>query len=915
MPEYGRFRSRTLGERVYSGLLRLYPRDFRDEFGDAMAEFYRDRMARARRDPRLLASLRMWFHVVADAAVNAVPARIDSIVRTLRRRRDQRRAIEHAPSLAPLRREDRMLSTIGQDARFTLRGMRRTPGFSLIVLATLAIGIGASVSIFSVVNGVLLKALPFPEPDRLVRIEHLSPSTASEPEFVDYRRDLTSITQVSAYRAGTATLAATDGEPERVPSLLVSEDFFPALGVRMALGRAFTDHENRRGGPEAIVISDGLWRRRYGGDSSIVGRQVVVNGESRTVVGVLPPGVEFPSRDIALWVPMRLNYDSLWTRNNHYLSLVGRLGPGVALERANLEVRELVRRFVRDYPAIYDANDPLVARVSSLSSVMVRDARASIMLLFGAVLLVLLIACVNVANLLLARGEARRKELAIRTAMGASRARVVRQALTESLLFAGGGGLLGLGLAMASVNAFRAAAPPGVPRMDTIAIDPGVLLFAVGLTALTGLLFGAVPAWRAARHDAAEALKESGRSSGGNAQGAGRARCALVASEIALALVTLSAAGLLLRSFANLNAIDLGFRAGHVLAVSLTPPQAYTDDRAVQLYEDILQRVRALPGVEAASAVEYLPIADGYSIWSILVDGAPMTTSAQAQRAMPQRVTPGYFETMRIPVIRGRGFTAADRVDAPLVVVINEAMAKEYWPGKDPIGGTVKMLNERAPWATVVGVVKDVRSRGFLETVPSTMYFPQAQSGLSSYFVPSTMWVLTRTRGAPAAIAASVRAIVREVEPNTPIGTVMTMDDAVAESVASRRFTTALIGGFALIAIVLAGLGIYGVISYSVSQRRIEMGIRLALGATRQNVVGQVIGEGVRTVAVGVGIGVAITVGTTRLLRAMLVGVGPGDPATLVSVIALLLLVAIVASWLPARRASGVDPVEAIRAE
>ncbi len=914
MPEYPRTTTRTWSERVYRALLHLYPRALRDEFGDAMTEFFRDRMAHARHDPGPLARIYVWLRVAADLARNAVPSHFDALRQGLRTRREQQLAPITAPSLTASRREDLVLSSILQDIRFALRGMLRAPAFTVTVFTMLAIGIGACVAVFSVVNGVLLKALPYPEPQRIVRVEHLVPyGTVSEPEFVDYKREAEALRLLAAYRALNVTLASTDGEPERLPVAQVTEDFFGVLGARMALGRSFTPEESRRGGPLAVVMSHGLWQRRYGSDSSIIGRSIVVNDRPRNVVGVLPPGAEFPARDIALWTPMRLNYDTLWERNNHYLQLIGRLAPDASVERAQVQVAELARRFGRDFPTMYNPAKPLVTRVGTLSSAIVADARPYIVTLFVAVTFVLLIACVNVANLMLSRGESRRREVAIRTAMGASRFRVVRQALTESLLFGFVGGAAGLAVAAATVQAIRGTLPASVPRAADIAIDVGVLAFAVVITLITGVLCGVVPAFRVAREDASDTLKEGGRSAG-SARGRGRVRRALVVTEIALAVVTLSGAGLMVRSLWNMQAIDLGFEPDHVLAVQVAPPIP-EDDRATQLYERILDRTRAIPGVEQAAAVQDLPIADGNSIWSILVDGAPVTSVANAPSAMPQKVTPGYFEAMRIPVMRGRTFSTADRADAPLVAVINETMARKLWPGKNAIGGTVKMLNETSPWATVVGVVKDVRSSGFLTDPPPTMYFPMAQAGRTAFYVPSTMWLIVRTKSDPRAIAGAVRSVVREIDARAPIARVQTMNDALSASVAPRRFTTLLLLGFAVVALILAGLGIYSVIAYSVSQRRAEMGIRMALGASGAKVVGQVVGEGIRTAAIGSALGLAIAFATTRLLRALVVGVTPTDALTLGSVSASLMLVALAASYIPARRASRVDPVQAIRAD
>jgi putative ABC transport system permease protein len=539
--------------------------------------------------------------------------------------------------------------------------------------------------------------------------------------------------------------------------------------------------------------------------------------------------------------------------------------------------------------------------------------RPYIVTLFVAVTFVLLIACANVANLMLSRGESRRREVAIRTAMGASRFRVIRQALTESLLFAVVGGGVGLAIAAAVVNASRATLPASVPRAGDIGVDIGVLLFAFVITLVTGVLCGVVPAFRVARDDASDTLKEGGRSAG-SARGRGRVRRALVMSEIALAVVTLSGAGLMLRSLWNMNAIDLGFEPEHVLAMQIAPPVP-EDIRAAQLYERILERTRAIPGVEHAGAVEDLPITDDNSMWSILVDGAPMTSVANAPAAMPQKVTPGYFEAMRIPLVRGRTFNAADHVDAPLVTVINETMARKLYPGKDAIGSTVKMLNEQMPWETDVGIEKDVRSSGFLTDPPPTMYFPTPQAQKSAYYVPSTMWLIVRTTSDPRAVVSAIRSVVRETAPRAPVARVQTMEEAVAASVAPRRFTTLLLSAFAVVAMILAGLGIYSVIAYSVSQRQAEMGIRMALGASRQTVVGQVLGEGIRTAAFGAGLGLVTAFAATRLLRSLVVGVSPTDVLTLGSVSLALMFVALAASYIPARRASRVDPVQAIRAD
>ncbi len=917
MPEYVRPRPRRWSEWAYRLILRAYPREFRNEFGDAMIEFFRDRMARARSEGRRSVRARVWWRAMIDVMREAPAARADVIRDTLASRRTRRALARHTPSLQRSRREENMLSSVLQDLRYAVRGMRRAPGFTATVLSTLALGIGANVAIFSVVNGVLLRALPYDEPAGIVRIDHRDPfTTVSEPEFVDYRRDATSLQRLAAFRKATVTLTGEQDEPERAEAALVSEDFFRILGTRPLRGRAFTPDEDRRGGPPVVVLGEGLWRRRFGADSTIIGKAVIVNARPRTVVGVMPARFTFPDADVAMWAPLRLNYDTLWTRNNHYLQMIGRLAPGASPVTASADINRLARRFTSDFPDTYVPGRPLTASVRPLSEALVSRTRPYLFALLGAVAFVLLIGCVNVANLLLARGETRRKELAIRTAMGASRARVVRQALTESLFYALGGGTLGVLLAVWGVRALRSLGPADVPRLDEVRLDGTVLAFACLVSIVTGVVFGLLPALRSMRDDGGEALKEGGKTSTAQARGQRRARGMLVGAEVALAVVMLSGAGLLLRSLWNLQSVEVGFRPDHVLSVRITPPgQTYVDDKAIQFWNQLTSRVRAVPTVEAVAAVEDLPVADGNSIWSILVDGAPMTSVASAPSAMPQKVTTDYFAVMRIPIVSGRAFTDADRADALLVAVINETMARKLWSGKNPLGGTVKMLNATAPWATVVGVVRDVRSAGLQSEIPPTMYFPQAQAGRSAFYVPSPMALVVRTAGDPRAITGAVRKIVHDLEPLAPVSRVQTMDEIIAASVGSRRFATQLIAGFAAVALLLAGIGIYGVMSYTVNQRMFEIGLRMALGARRRQVILQIVGDGLRTAGIGAIVGVVGAIAATRAVRSLFVGVSPTDPLTLGTVVVMLVAVAMLAAYAPARRATGADPLRSLRAE
>ena len=661
-----------------------------------MADFFRDRRLAARRSSGALGVARVWAHAVMDVIGVAALERADSLARALRSAQDS--WIDEPSRITFDSRNENMLATLAADIRYALRGMMTKRAFSAVVLATLALGIGANVAIFSVVDGVLLRPLPYRDAERIVQIGHAgSSSTVSEPEFVDYRDGTRRFERMAAFSEGAATLT-DDRDPERITVARVSDGFFSILQVPPALGRTFVPEEDRRhGNPRrAVVLSHGLWTRRFGSDSTVVGKEIRLNGISVTVVGIMPERFAFPSSDIAVWTPLRLNYDTLWTRNNHYLRLIARLKPGASVAAANADLNTIARQFVRDYPTIYGQKDPLVAVATSLPDQVLGKTRPYLLALLGAVGFVLLIACVNVANLLLARGEARRKELAIRTALGASRGRLARQVMTESALYAIAGGGLGVALAWWAQQALRAMAPASIPRLAEVSINGGVLAFALAVTTVTGLLFGLIPALRGSRGDTIRSLREGGKTS--SQFGIGRARGVLVVSEVALAVVLLTGAGLMVRSLWKLQSIELGINPENVLtmSVSFPEPRGALDDPAgpqraiVQFYEDLTSRVGALPGVRSVGAVGNLPIADGYSIWSILVDGAPMVPVGQAPSAMPLQVTPGYFRSMGIAVVRGREFTADDRDDAQLVVVVNEAAVKKLWPGKSAIGGTIK---------------------------------------------------------------------------------------------------------------------------------------------------------------------------------------------------------------------------------
>jgi predicted permease len=893
---------RVRGERLYRLLIRLYPRAFRSRYARDLVDFYRERVAHigSRRE-----FARIWLRLIPDLVATAAAERANAVIGRAPVRSNSAHLSEPP--------EDPM-SVFAQDVRFALRGMWQRPAFTAVVLATLALGIGANAAIFSVVDAVLLRPLPYADVDRIVRLSHDSPyQTVSEPEFIDYQRDVSAFSALAAFNSGQATVTI-NGDPVRATATRVSQDFFSILGTRAAVGRIFSPEEyspSAKGG--IVVISNGMWRQQFAADRGVVGMKIELNGRPVTIIGVLPEGFTYPNAVTSFWTPWRLNRDSLWTRNNHYLALVGRLASGATLAQANTQVRALQSRWMRDFPETYDPKQPLVGRVESLRDAILGPTRPYLLALLGAVGFILLIACVNVANLLLVRGDARRKEFAIRTALGASSQRLIRQMLTESGMFAVLGALLGIGVAWLGARALVALAPSDLPRLEQVAVDHRVVAFTIVITLVTGLLFGLIPAIRELRRDSAEGLREGGKSL---ATGGSRtARRALVITEVALAVVMCSGAGLLIRSLSKLRAIDLGFNASNVLTMRLTLPSrgGYNDTTADAFFRDVTTRVSHLPGVRSAALDGVLPISGGDPGWSIFIDGHVVKTIAEAPAAKPEQVSPEYFKTFGIRIVRGRVFTDADRMGAAPVAVINEAMAKKLWPGVDPIGHTLKMFSDNAPWVTIVGVVGDVRSRGIQEDVPATMYFPYSQSGASAYYQPWEMTLVVKTAGDPAAMAPSVRTTIRSLDKRVAVSEVATMDGVVTGSIASRRFTTMLLGAFAALALGLAGLGIYGVIAYVVSQRAFEIGVRIALGASRGSVIQLVMSEGVRMAAAGVAIGLAGALGVARLLGSLLVGVNAFDPLTIVAVVVSLVCVAALACALPARRATAVSPTDALR--
>jgi putative ABC transport system permease protein len=880
--------TRDWSDRVYRLLLRLYPADFREQYGRAMADFHRDRVATARRTGDSMIAL--WLRTCVDVVGSAVAERVRGVV---------------PPSVA---REQVM-----QDVSYALRGIAKHPGFATIVISTIMLGVGANAAIFSVVNGVLLRPLAYPHADRLVSFGHEPPHwLTSDPDFLDYRRAMTTLDGLAAYTRRSGTLVASgSGEPERVRLVRASEDFFSVLGVAPAVGRTFVADEFTPRISQVVVLSYSLWQREFAGDPRIVGQKVAIEGAPRTVVGVMPRFFEFPEARTDVWMPLpRFNPDSMGDRANHYLFMVTRLKPGVSLERARNQASTIAQRIMHDNADKFDPQRPIVPHLSSVSDDLVGGTRPYLLALLAAVGFVLLIACANVVNLLLVRGDGRQREMALRSALGASERRLLAQVLIESGVLGVVGGILGLGLAWAGDRALIAVAPPSIPRLDAIGIDWRVLTFTFVVAIGTGLLIGLLPAWRAARGNVTDALRDAGRGVVARRSGRG-VRRTLVVAEVALAVVTLTGAGMLLRSLWHLQNTDLGYDPRATLTAKLAlNAREYNDARANIFFDQLLTRLRAIPGVRSAGAARWLPVVDAGGLWGLAREG--QAPSVQWPMAVPQNVTPGYFRAIGIPIIAGRDFSDADHAGTPPVAIVSKQFGSHIWPGENAIGKRFK-LGGPGPLITVVGIAGDFRSRSFSDTPEPTMYFPYAQSTGSAYYTPLEMALILRSDGDPLAMGDRLRDIVRSIDRTVPVSEVRTLEAIVGTSVSTRRFNTALLAGFALLALVLAGIGTYGVISYGVSQRSHEIGVRMALGAERRSVLALVMSEGARLCGLGLFVGLVASAGVGRSIQALLVDVTPIDAPTLIVTAFALACVAALASAIPARRALAVNPSETLR--
>jgi putative ABC transport system permease protein len=866
--------------RLYRVLLHLYPASFRNEYGEEMAAVVGHRLRDAGSPP---ARLVLWIGVIWETLMNAIAIHWD---------------------------------ILKQDLRYTVRTLSRARGFALTAIVVVALGVGANTAAFSLTDFVLFRPLPFPAADRLVTLWQsqggYSQMELSPLNYRDWKAAATSFERLGAYTNTAANLVGS-GEPERLNGVAVSGDLLPAIGVPAALGRIFSGAEDlpvREGADAAVrevVISDGLWRRVFGADPQIIGRTITLNDRAHTVIGVMPPTFSFPTRRTTFWIPLVINRGDYDDRNNNYLYGVGRLKPGATVESARAEMTLIAARSEQQFPK---ENAETTAAVNSLRQELSRQSRTMILALSGAAFCVLLIVCANLANLLLARALGRRQELAVRTAMGAGRERLIRQLATESIVLAALGGAVGVLLAAAVIPLLYRLVPANLPTATTPGIDLRVLAFATVLTLLTALAFGLAPVMRTGRDADVRGLREGPRAIGGRKE---TLRTALVVAEVIASVVLLIATGLLLRALWTVQEVDPGFRVENVLTLrtELPLPKYELTDRRADFYTRVADQIRAVPGVTSAAFISYLPMVMGGGIWPVGLPGEPVERRPGHTASM-RFVTPGFFKTLEVPIRKGRDVSEADTTTTPLVAVVSESFVNRYWPGQDGIGRRFTFaFNER----TIVGIVADIRVRGLERQSEPQVYLPYRQQPGSSFigYVPRDLVVRAST---PLdQLVPAVRSIIHAVDPLQPIADIQTMTGIVDAQTTPRSVQVRVLAGFALVAFLLAAVGIHGVLSFAVSQRTQEIGVRIALGAQRGDILGMVMKQGALTVAAGLVPGLALAYVAGRSLEALLVGVTPGDLATFAAATGLTIVMALAGTLLPTLTALRVDPIIAIRTE
>ena len=803
------------------------------------------------------------------------------------------------------------MGSLLRDVRHALSSMSRKPGFTLAIVAALVLGIGANSAMFSVVSSVLLRPLPYDDAGRLVRLHDRKPPEledfpVSPGNFTDWQKNARSFEHVAAYYGFPPLVLTGAGEPEQLDGAHVSASLFPLLGVSPAMGRAFRSDEEERGQDRVVLLSDGLWRRRFGADRAIVGRSVTISDLSYTVIGVMPREFRFPDETTEAWVPLGFTPKDRARHGSHYLTVLAKLKKGISLSQAQAEMDRIANRLARENP---ESNSGWSVEVGSWQDELAAPMRKPMIVLSAAVLFVLLIACANVTNLLLARATSRSREVAIRMTHGATRGRIVRQLLTESMVLALAGGIAGLLLAAAGVKALALIAPPSLPAIDRIAVDVPVLVFTMMVAVLTAIVFGLAPAIQSARTDLNSALQQNAR---GSTEGPrrNRLRKLLVVSEVGLALILLAGAGLMVRSFLALRAVDPGFDPDHVLTMNLALSRVRYPEKPQRaaFFDEATRAVSAVPGVRAASMINPLPFA-GDEHYFFALEGQSTADPNRLPVASYFRAGSDYFRVMGIPLLRGRAFDARDREGAPPVAIINETLARTHFGHSDPIGKRIYLTDGKEAWREIVGVVRDVRQQGLDTAAGPQIYDPYLQA---PFFMTS---MAVRTAGDPRAAESSIVSAIHRLDPGLPVTAIRTMDQVIGDSIAQRRFSMTLILVFAVVALLLAAMGIYAVMSFSVAERTQEIGIRIAIGGQRADILKLIVGQGAVLVFIGVAVGFFAALALTRLMAGLLFGVTPADWPTFTAVSLLLFAISLAATYVPARRAMKLDPMVALRGE